>query len=161
MKAKSSIKPQIDKNEALLKILRKRKRLTPETVVEEARNPKHPLHSLFCWDDTEAAKKYREIQAAHLIRQCRVEITPAPESETVTVRAFVNVRDEDEGETNLHMAGHYVPTGEAIKNPIYREQVIAQALRDLEAFENKYKAFEFLANAVSKVTALAKILKSA
>ena len=146
------MKPQIDKNEALLKILRKRKKLTPENVVEEARNPKHPLHSLFCWDDTEAARRYREIQAAHLIRQCRVEITPSPESETVTVRAFVNVRDTEPDEpADLNTPGHYVPISNALTNPEYRNQIIAQALRDLEAFRQKYQSFSFLADAVSGI----------
>lgn len=42
--------------------------LKPEIVVERARNPRSALHDKFTWDNTEAARQYRLIQARNLIR---------------------------------------------------------------------------------------------
>lgn len=58
----------------LLKLQDNRGRITPQAVVDEASNPKHPLHNLFEWDDTEAARKYRLDQARELIRSVDVVI---------------------------------------------------------------------------------------
>lgn len=50
-------------------------RLTPEVVLEAARDPDSPLHSSFEWDDSKAAAAHRTNQARALIRSVRVEIT--------------------------------------------------------------------------------------
>lgn len=49
--------------------------VTPEEIVEVARNPKHPLHDAFEWDDSIAAEKWRLDQARVLIRTVQVVIT--------------------------------------------------------------------------------------
>jgi hypothetical protein len=38
--------------------------LTPQIVVDAARPPDSPLHSLFEWDNAKAARKHREAWAA-------------------------------------------------------------------------------------------------
>lgn len=45
-------------------------RITPRALVDAARDPDSPLHSFFEWDDSEAAEKYREMQARTLLRSC-------------------------------------------------------------------------------------------
>jgi hypothetical protein len=42
--------------------------LTPERIVEEARQPSSPLHSYFEWDDKIAAERHRLNQARILLR---------------------------------------------------------------------------------------------
>lgn len=49
--------------------------LVAEDVVEEARPCDNLLHKYFEWDDTEAARKWRLVQARNLINVC-VEIIP-------------------------------------------------------------------------------------
>jgi hypothetical protein len=49
-------------------------RITPEMVVEAARDQNSPLHSAFIWDDAAAAEQYRLAQARVLLRRVRVEI---------------------------------------------------------------------------------------
>jgi len=46
-------------------------RLTPDAVKHAARDPDHPLHSHFTWDDGEAAEKWRTEEARRLIRSVR------------------------------------------------------------------------------------------
>lgn len=59
--------------------------LTPDAVVEDARDESSPLHEQFTWDDTEAAKQWRLEQARTLIRSVKIEIK-ADEKTVSTVR---------------------------------------------------------------------------
>lgn len=45
--------------DSLQAIYDKNGRLTPQLVVNAAKNPKSALHSRFEWDDTKAAARYR------------------------------------------------------------------------------------------------------
>ena len=45
-------------------------RITPRALVEAARGEESALHDYFEWDDSEAAEKYREMQARALLRSC-------------------------------------------------------------------------------------------
>ena len=65
-------------------------RITPEAVVEDARDPESPLHDLFLWDDTEAAHQYRLSQARGVIRSIKVDIRV----DRRTVSTVKYVRDE-------------------------------------------------------------------
>lgn len=50
-------------------------RLTPDLVVEAARNSQSPLHRCFTWDLKQAAHERWLYQARELIRSIRVEVT--------------------------------------------------------------------------------------
>lgn len=56
--------------------------LTPEAVVDAARNPKNPLHSAFEWDDAKAAQEHRLQTAGLLIRSIVVTVTASDQSPT-------------------------------------------------------------------------------
>lgn len=60
-----------------LKELRKTSngKLYPEKVIDFARNQRTKLHSLFEWDDNEAAKQYRIYQAHSIIRKDAIKYT--------------------------------------------------------------------------------------
>lgn len=49
-------------------------RLTPERVVDDARDSESPLHDLFEWDDSIAAHQHRLMQARTVIRSVRAEV---------------------------------------------------------------------------------------
>ena len=49
-------------------------RLTPELVVAAARDPEHPLHSEFDWDDESAAHQHRLAIARRIIRSVRINV---------------------------------------------------------------------------------------
>jgi hypothetical protein len=51
----------------LEKIYKAHKNITPELIINEATNRKHPLHDYFEWDDSVAAQKFRKVQAYSLI----------------------------------------------------------------------------------------------
>lgn len=90
--------PVADLREELLSIrYQNGGRLTPEAVVTAAEPPDHPLHHHFTWNDEEAARRYRIVQARRLIRVVRVEFTNA-EGERDTIRAFHSVPDPASGQ---------------------------------------------------------------
>lgn len=112
--------------------------ITPEIVVEEARKKRSPLHSFFVWDDSEAAEKYRLVQAQYLIRRIKVNYEVS-ECKSIRVRAYVNVRGDqpgDEPSTN----GFYVPIEKALTVESYRDQLLSQCRRDVRAFQQKYSS---------------------
>jgi len=115
--------------------------IVPEDVVNDAEDPKSPLHRYFDWDDASAAHTARCDKAAHLIRICKVNVRVSP-SKTVEVRAFINVREhEPETETEeawTAPAGEYYPIEEVAQDALLVERVLAQMKRDYEALKAKY-----------------------
>lgn len=68
-------------------------RLLPESVVQAAVNPLHPLHNEFEWDDSTAAHQHRLNQARTLIRSVKVTVT----TEKRVVSTVFYVRDPSAG----------------------------------------------------------------
>ena len=65
--------------------------LTPDLVVEDAKDTSSPLHELFEWDDGVAGHKYRIEQARQVITSVRVVIT----TEHKAVSTVYYVRDPE------------------------------------------------------------------
>lgn len=105
--------------------------LTPETIVKESRSKKAVLHNMFEWDDKRAGERWREQQAADLLRNIVVVIAKEEENKVEYTRAFVNIiREEDRV---------YLPLVTVISNEDYHNQYIEQAFKDMEAFKKKYQ----------------------
>ena len=66
--------------------------LTPEAVVNVARNENNIMHSIFEWDDSVAGEKYRKIQATQLIKNLKINIISNDNKEKRQVRAFVSLQ---------------------------------------------------------------------
>jgi hypothetical protein len=64
-------------------------KLTPELVVLAARNPEHPLHGEFDWDDASAAHQHRLSTARAIIRSVRINVVV----QNRVVAVFRYVRD--------------------------------------------------------------------
>lgn len=142
--------------EAIKQLAEKHKgEITPEIVVQEARKKRSPLHPYFEWNESEAAEKYRLLQAGYLIRRIKVTYDVS-ENKTVRVRAYVNVRDTEQEEPATN--GIYVPIETALTVASYRDQLLDQCRRDVRAFQQKYSS---LAEAQSIIDAMNVFHKSA
>lgn len=120
--------------EELQQIYNRHGSLTPKGVVAEARDPQHALHNHFEWDDSIAGEKYREQQAAVLIRSVRIVYREASEEGPKrTVRAFQSVPTSTGYE--------YRPTSEVAEDPVAREVVLAQMRREWKALQARYAQF--------------------
>lgn len=81
--------------QAIAKIEEKYGRVTPQAVVDEARSPKSPLHSLFNWDDKSAAAAYRLVQARVLIKSIVIEKDIAGQKEPIHLTVFHSASDKE------------------------------------------------------------------
>lgn len=122
----------------LLAVRTQHGKLTPQLVVDAARDPGHPLHSRFEWDDAVAGEAWRRQQAHELIRKAKVVYREATESvPEKSVRAFVAIRAEE---------GHvFDPVEEVAQDPFRQRLVLADMEREWKALYARYKEFgEFL-----------------
>lgn len=101
-------------------------RLTPNAVVEAARNARSPLHRHFEWDDLKAADAYRLEQAREIIRVIRLD-----DGAEEPARAFLSVKDD---------AGVSYRTSQEVSGSLDLQlAVLKQAERDLDAFQKRYR----------------------
>lgn len=100
--------------------------VTPEEVLEKARNEKTELHKCFEWDDDVAAEKYRLQQARQIIQL--LVITPVEEEHT-PMRVF-----QITSETNV-----YQPTKMFLEQPDEYAVLLQRAKGELKAIRNRYK----------------------
>lgn len=109
--------------------------LRPGDVVEAARPATSPLHSQFEWDDGVAAERYRNDQARSLIRVCVEYVGPTKRRQQV----FVSLS------TDRSAGGGYRSLVEVLAIDNLRNQLIEDALADMERFTGRYSHIAELA----------------
>jgi hypothetical protein len=132
--------------EELEAIWQERKAISPAIVVDVARDEAHPLHTRFEWNDTEAGERFRLIQAAALIRSVRVIYkTDESTGEESRRRAYVS--------TGLPTRpSEYLPTDEALANPLTYQLVLRSFERAILALKRQYghlKEYEAMVQALA------------
>jgi len=113
--------------------------VTADILVAEAQSESSPLHDHFEWDDQIAAGKYRHQQANYLLRSINVVIKRADDQED-EVRAFHSVRvsgGTEPGERRVSVSVQRVMNDQEL-----RQQIIAAALKQLEAWERKFHQYQ-------------------
>ena len=113
---------------------------TPANVVEAARPKKSVIHKLIEWDDETAANQFRLRQGRDILSSIHVRYeTEAP---TDQVPAYVVIK---RAEVKGSGESVYESTHTALQQPVYRDNVICHALRDLLAWKRRYSAINELA----------------
>ena len=110
---------------------------SPHDVVRVAENPKSVLHKYFEWDEEKAAYRYRLTQARQLVE--RVKIVVMIDGNKHQTRAFHSVTvkvDTDSREPR------YVPLRTIRKSALLRDQVLKQALKELDSWSTRYRQYE-------------------
>ena len=105
--------------------------ITPEEILEKAKNKKSELHKCFEWDDTKAAYQYRLQQARTIM--CNLVIVHEEIQERP--RAFYNLTFEK---------AEYHPTTLILKKPDEYEALLQKAHGELKSFQQKYKMLKEL-----------------
>ncbi len=106
--------------------------LTPQLVVELAKEKTHPLHSSFDWNDKSAGEKYRIEQANALIRKVKIVFKPGTEkSAPQRIRAFVAPQAEDK-------PNEYMPIEEAMADPLTSMLILRQMEREWKELKRRY-----------------------
>lgn len=128
--------------EELERIESKRNEVTAKNVVAESKPKDAVLHPCFDWNDKTAAERWREYQARKMIcALVTVHVQPNQSNEKCgsasVVRAFVNVSDG------------YKPLPTVLRVSKYKDEMLADAKRDMQAFEDKYHSLEELSEVFS------------
>lgn len=127
--------------------------LTADRVLTEAMNARSPLHRYFEWDDQKAAHQYRLEQARKLIRSIEVVLEDA-KGKQMPMRAYYSVRDAD-GQRGYEAMEFVFAT------PDLADQVIEEALAQLEAWKAKYGRYTWAKGAVPQIVAALRAVKRA
>ena len=131
--------------ERLNKIKKSYGSITPHAVVDDAADPRSPLHPCFEWDDEIAAENFRLVQARKLIGSIVVaEIDD--EIVAAETRAFVHVTVDN----NVR----YEPIQIAMANNAMRDEVLSRAKREIKLWRARYAAYEEFANLMDEIDAL-------
>jgi hypothetical protein len=129
--------------------------LTPQIVVDTARDEDHELHGHFLWDDTVAGELYRCNQAAQLIRRVTVKRTAANGDDVVT-RAWVSVTEIEGRTVSNDSPGHYLPVEIVISSSDLRPKYEQAMEREWKQLYAKYKEYqEFLDMVAADMAAVA------
>lgn len=122
-----------DLRSSLQAIYDARGKLTPEILVEEARDPKHPLHDRLEWDDRVGGEAWRRAQAHELIQSVKIVYRDAVSGEERSLRAFHAVRTEK---------GHvYEPLNKVVEDPVLTRIVLADMEREWRQLKKRYDQF--------------------
>lgn len=108
--------------------------LRPEDVVEAARPAASPLHHRFEWDDTEAARQYRLVQAEQLIR---VSVIVVGAETPLQTRCFVSL-------TTDRPHGIYREVISVMQDPDQRSQLLMDAYSEMTRFQKKFAGLQEL-----------------
>lgn len=76
--------------------------VSPQLLVDSAKNKKSVIHSYFNWDDTDAANKYRVSQANLLLRHIEVKIISNEGVKTIRVYETVTKMEQNATSTYIH-----------------------------------------------------------
>lgn len=148
-KSKSRFKSDPQETGKILNTIRGKKKglLLPDDVVDHARDPSSVIHKDFQWDDTIAAHEHRKATARRMIRSIEVIYSNAPHKGPR--QAFVNVVGEQQ---------HYTTVPIALGDPLMREYVLAQALKRLDYWQEKYDYLEEFAAIINTIKETKSIL---
>ena len=126
--------------EELDRIYQKHGALTAAEIVNESREETAPLHPCFEWNDAVAAEKYRETQATEIVRAI-VAISES-NGQQQEIRAFV------------HVEKNYQPISVVINNEEKMTELLAVALKELQAFQRKYATLSELKSVFAEIEKL-------
>lgn len=106
-------------------------KIKPDTIVQDAKSVKSPIHNFFEWNNTIAAKKYRLEQAKNMI--ANIVIVEIIDNKQQEVRSYPNII--------INNSKYYIPMEIAIKNKEYRKQLIDNLISVMENATSLLKIF--------------------
>lgn len=121
--------------------------ISPAKVVAAASDPASPLHSLFQWDDTDAARQWREHQARLYLRAVCVVIPVPGSDEPQRFRAYLSRPSERGGDS-------YHPIARVLTDTDLYNELLQEALKELNECRKRYKGIKELARVFDALDAV-------
>lgn len=110
--------------------------ITPTLVLEHASDPSSILHGFFEWDDTEAARRFRLVQAGNLIARVRVVWKEREAAKRVSMRMYYDV---SEARDSQRQYASILTMDEGML-----ERARANARRDMVRMRERYRDIDLL-----------------
>lgn len=102
-----------------------------DALWQAAQNPRHHLHGSYEWDIKKAAQEHWRDTSRRIINCIRIVDVNAPEG---NAPAFVSIKSEK--------GGYELKSLPEVKGSGYlQERLLDQAMRDLQAWKNRYQCF--------------------
>lgn len=117
---------------------------SPENILKLAQKKTCPAHDVFNWDNDEAARQFRLVQARVMVRSLKVEVINK-KKEVISMDAFITSSDR----------GGYVPIFDATD-----EELTAAEERFLDLIARLEKRYEDLEVAIPVIAAIRRVRKS-
>jgi hypothetical protein len=109
--------------------------LSPNIVLDDAANPRSPLHDAFEWNDRKAAQLQRLERAADIIRMVRVVVRVSDEAQA-RPRAFMLVRNATPDEP-----AQYASISRVLNDKRLSGEVLKRLRADLAATRSRYESY--------------------
>jgi hypothetical protein len=126
-------------------------KISPDDVVEKAKNEKSELNKCFEWDNNVAAESYRRDQARKLLRSIVIvkqnendDEIPERQNVNFTIRAYENVTCGNDGRK-------YVETEKILQNQDWREELFMEILKEIGSLKRKIQKYESLSLTLYRV----------
>lgn len=119
-----------------------------------AKNKTNPLHDALEWNNAKAGREHRLYQLRTMVRCIRIIHPKAPSPKPVP--AFVNVTRHARKAQEPRRV--YTDIESALTDPVYRAEVLTNALREAASFRKRYAALSELStvfHAIDKILATA------
>lgn len=134
--------------------------VTPEAIVEAARDSAASLHSVFEWDDAIAAEAHRQEQARSLLRRLVVSYRRDDGSMSAPTRYVVKLQarpDEDVEDDALQAATEphvYIPIRRVMDDEVLRRKYVREAYLSAASWSRRYRDVEAFAKIHEAIAAL-------
>lgn len=115
--------------------------ITPQNVLEKARNKKSELHKCFEWDDNVAAEKYRLSQARQIIQ---LLVITSEQEEVTPVRIFQITSERNEYKENRFF----------VENKDEYRILLDRAKTELQAIKKRYATLSELEDVFNAIDQL-------
>lgn len=109
-------------------------KLKPQELVDAARPKSSPIHSLFEWNDGKAADAFRLVQARHHINHLQIIVQVNGDGKVTKAYHSVLIEGDDDRT--------YASVAVVRRSVDLREQVVQQALRELERWTERYREYK-------------------
>jgi hypothetical protein len=103
--------------------------VTPQQIVEYAKDENTELHKCFTWDNNVAAEKWRLQEARQIVVCLRITKEENEVKTNTPIRVFYKTDDD----------GGYKPTQVIVKNADEYEKLLNRVTNELKTFRNKHK----------------------
>lgn len=117
------------------------KEIKPIGLIEKGRDKNSELHKCFDWNDKTASEKYRLFQARKILNTIIIRKVSEKAEEQTNTRMFSYITTKA---TEEKTHGVYMQTVTIYKNPDQYQDLLQQALRELESFKRKYQSLKEL-----------------